>query len=161
MSSPVLSAKKSPRRSREGDYVVGVLKGRQPRSATWQVDCHRGPIRLRQKPPLLHILGGLDAPTGTVRFTKQGDGKTLARRKANCATAPCRDSCTSSTICCPEFGALENVAMPPCDSRGITRARRTLPLQCSTTSTRASGHARKPGELSGGERQRAALARCR
>ncbi len=64
------------------------------------------------KSTLLHILGLLDVPTaGSVSV----DGMDAARLNESAESAlrnRAWASCTSSTTCCPEFSALDNVAMP-------------------------------------------------
>ncbi len=112
------------------------------------------------KSTLLHLLGGLDAPTmGEVVV----DGQRMSQL-SNSARGHLRNRTLGFVYqfhhLLPEFTALENVMLPAMlGSLSVADARnRARQLLEQVGLGHRLGH--KPGELSGGERQRAAVARA-
>ncbi len=112
------------------------------------------------KTTLMHILGGLDRPTGGGVLFEGGDIFALR--------GGALDAFRNRTIgfifqfhqLLPEFTALENVMMPALIAR--TARAKAADRAASVLGEVGLGHrlTHKPGELSGGEQQRVAIARA-
>lgn len=159
MSEVVLSCRGLEKTFGLGDVAVPVLRGidfevRRGESVAIVGASGSG------KSTMLHLLGGLDAPTG-------GE-VTLAGRKVAELSPAAQGRLRNEALgfvyqfhhLLPEFTALENVAMPLL----IRRVPRAEAEAAATEILAKVGLAQRvqhmPGELSGGERQRAALARA-
>lgn len=112
------------------------------------------------KSTLLHIMGGLDAPSsGEVKF----DGKDLYKMKEK-EIAGYRNKTIGfvfqSYHLLPEFSAIENV-MLPCLIAGISKKEALKMAKAAVDNVGLAGRAsHRPAELSGGEQQRVAIARA-
>ena len=115
------------------------------------------------KSTLLHLLGGLDVPTGGEVFFDGVDLYALGDRER----ARVRNRKVGFVFqfyhLLPEFTAIENVLLPALIFGGGRRGReefrrRALDLLVDVGLEERSGH--KPQELSGGEQQRVAIARA-
>jgi lipoprotein-releasing system ATP-binding protein len=144
--------------ARDGERV-DVLKGVSLTIAAGELASIVGPSGVG-KSTLLHLLGGLERPTGgMIRY-----GDTDLAELTDVALARFRNRYAGFVFqfhhLLPEFSALENVMVP-------LLIRRLAPAQARERAVALLGRVglaarlrHRPGELSGGEQQRVAIARA-
>jgi lipoprotein-releasing system ATP-binding protein len=144
--------------ARDGERVE-VLKGVSLAVAAGELVSIAGPSGVG-KSTLLHLLGGLERPTGG----KISYGETNLAELTDLALARFRNRHAGFVFqfhhLLPEFSALENVMLPLLIRRATQGAARER-AAALLGRVGLSGRLRhRPGELSGGEQQRVAIARA-
>lgn len=112
------------------------------------------------KSTLLHLLGGLDRPSGGTIFFDETNIFALEDEKLSALRGEKVGFVFQFHHLLPEFNALENIAMPLLIARQSEEHafEKALQLLSEVGLTNRASH--RPGELSGGEQQRVALARA-
>jgi len=158
MSEPIVAQDVTKSFARDGERVE-VLKGVSLAVAAGELVSIVGPSGVG-KSTLLHLLGGLERPTGG----KISYGETNLADLTDLALARFRNRHAGFVFqfhhLLPEFSAVENVMLPLLIRRATHAAARE---RASALLGRVglSGRLRhRPGELSGGEQQRVAIARA-
>jgi lipoprotein releasing system ATP-binding protein len=158
MSEPIVAQNVTKSFARDGDRVE-VLKGVSLTIAAGELAAIVGPSGVG-KSTLLHLLGGLERPTGgAIRY-----GDTDLALLSDVALAQFRNRRVGFVFqfhhLLPEFSALENVMMPLLIRRCSTGEARARSIALLGRVGLAARVRHRPGELSGGEQQRVAIARA-
>ena len=158
MSDPIVAQDVTKSFARDGERVE-VLKGVSLAVAAGELVSIVGPSGVG-KSTLLHLLGGLERPTGG----KISYGETNLAELTDLALARFRNRHVGFVFqfhhLLPEFSAVENVMLPLLIRRATQAAARER-AAALLGRVGLSGRLRhRPGELSGGEQQRVAIARA-
>ena len=158
MNEPIVAQEVTKSFARDGERVE-VLKGVSLAVSVGEVVSIAGPSGVG-KSTLLHLLGGLERPTGG----KISYGETNLAELTDLALARFRNRHAGFVFqfhhLLPEFSAVENVMLPLLIRRAIPAAARER-AAALLGRVGLSGRLRhRPGELSGGEQQRVAIARA-
>ena len=158
MSDPIVAQDVTKSFARDGERVE-VLKGVSLAVAAGELVSIAGPSGVG-KSTLLHLLGGLERPTGG----KISYGETNLAELTDLALARFRNRHAGFVFqfhhLLPEFSAVENVMLPLLIRRATPAAARER-AAALLGRVGLSGRLRhRPGELSGGEQQRVAIARA-
>jgi lipoprotein-releasing system ATP-binding protein len=158
MSEPIVAQEVTKSFARDGERVE-VLKGVSLAVAAGELVSIVGPSGVG-KSTLLHLLGGLERPTGG----KISYGETNLAELTDLALARFRNRHAGFVFqfhhLLPEFSAVENVMLPLLIRRATQAAARER-AAALLGRVGLSGRLRhRPGELSGGEQQRVAIARA-
>jgi len=158
MNEPIVAQEVTKSFARDGERVE-VLKGVSLAVAVGELVSIAGPSGVG-KSTLLHLLGGLERPTGG----KISYGETNLAELTDLALARFRNRHAGFVFqfhhLLPEFSAVENVMLPLLIRRAIPAAARER-AAALLGRVGLSGRLRhRPGELSGGEQQRVAIARA-
>ena len=158
MSEPIVAQEVTKSFARDGERVE-VLKGVSLAVAVGELVSIAGPSGVG-KSTLLHLLGGLERPTGG----KISYGETNLAELTDLALARFRNRHAGFVFqfhhLLPEFSAVENVMLPLLIRRASPAAARER-AAALLGRVGLSGRLRhRPGELSGGEQQRVAIARA-
>jgi lipoprotein-releasing system ATP-binding protein len=158
MNEPIVAQEVTKSFARDGERVE-VLKGVSLAVAVGELVSIAGPSGVG-KSTLLHLLGGLERPTGG----KISYGETNLAELTDLALARFRNRHAGFVFqfhhLLPEFSAVENVMLPLLIRRATQAAARER-AAALLGRVGLSGRLRhRPGELSGGEQQRVAIARA-
>ncbi len=159
MTEIVLEAKSVSKTYRQGSFEVPVLHDINLKVRRGEQIAIVGASGTG-KSTLLHLLGGLDAPSGG---TVSLDGQNLAELN-EVELGRIRNRKVGFVYqfhyLLPEFTALENVMMPLMVRRLSNKQAKDKAAELLSQVGLAHRFNHKPAELSGGERQRAAIARA-
>ena len=159
MNNTVISCRNLVKQFSQGELAVSVLKGVNLNLAKGEMLSIVGASGSGQS-TLLHVLGGLDAPTsGEIQILGQDIANIDEEKRCQLRNGSLGFIYQFHHLL-PEFSALENVAMPLLIRR--LHSREAYDRAEEILKPVGLGHrlTHTPGELSGGERQRAAVARA-
>lgn len=159
MNKEILKCQNLTKSYHDGTVIVDVLKGINLSVKAGERIAIIGPSG-SGKSTLMHLLGGLDLPTGGQVFMQDKEWQSLSEKQRCAMRNQHLGFVYQFHHLLPEFSALENVAMPlMLANQSVSDAQAQAEAMLKEVGL---GHRleHKPSQLSGGERQRVAISRA-